>query len=328
MIIKKNDDLTAERMNKYDKKPKKSGFLNFFRKEESPVNISSMENNVSVSQKIFTKSVNKKNISYLRMLDFEKDEPSEYSNQNTNQATSKIKYFSFIIYIFSFILLIFILYKSSLFSCKKLQLNDCINKYNLQDIFLDMIKCICSGFILSVNITFIFLRLVPIMHLFLLLIFIIILLLIDSGNDIYSHGIFNFYVFFISLSIGFLIIILIQLSALFIINKQYKKSSIFISLFIILVICIYLCYKLATKCTYWDKGIDSIHIDNDKNKYSCRIDRPQTCYINAFNNFFDFSKMSNYNCEIQNDYSYNEILNNYNLYFSIQKYFWKKCYFK
>lgn len=310
MIKKKHDDITTERMNKFDKKPKKTGFLNFFRKAESPINISSMDSSVSVNQKIFTKSVNKKNISYLRMLDFEKDEPSESSNQNTNPFASKIKYFVFIFYIASFLL-----YKSSLFSCKKMPLNDCINKYKLQGIFHNMIKCICSGFIASANISFILLKFVSIIYLFLLFIFIIILLLIDSGNDIYNHGILNFYVFFISMTISFVLIVLVELSVLMIINKNYKKSCIFISLIIIIFIVFFLFYILLTKCNYWDKGLDSIQIDNDKNKYSCKIDQPETCYINAFNNLFDFSKMSNYKCELQNDYSFSEIINNYNLYY-------------
>jgi len=313
MIIKKHDDLTADRMNKYEKKPKKKRFLNFFRKVESPTNISNLESSVSVNQKIFNKSENKKNISYLRMLDFEKDEPNEYSPQNSNPYVSIMKYVSFIIYIASFIL-----YKSSLFSCKKLSLNDCINKYNLQDIFQDMIKCISSGFILSANLTFILLKLISIIHLFLMLIFIIILLIIDSGNNIYNHGIINFYVFFIGLALGFLIIVLIQMSVLMIISKKYKKSAILICLTIIIFICIFLVYNLLTSCSYWDKGLDSIQIDNDKNKYSCKIERPQTCYINAFNNLFDFSSISNYKCELQNDHNYNEILNNYNLYYDME----------
>lgn len=313
MIKKKFDDLTDERMNKFAKKPKKSGFLNFFKKAENPTNISSMDSSVSVNQKIFTKSENKKNISYLRMLDFEKDETSDTSLDNVNPISSKMKYLAYIVYIAGFLL-----YKNSLFSCKKMPLNDCINKYKLQDILLNIIKCLCSGFIISVNITFIFLRLVSIMHLFLLFIFIIILLLIDSGNDIYSHGLLNFYLFFIGLTIGFMIIVLIQISILMIISKKYKKSSIFISLIIIIIICIYLFYKLLTKCNYWDKGIDSIQIDNDKNKYSCKIDQPQICYINAFNNLLDFSKMTNYKCELQNDQSFIEILNNYNLYYNTE----------
>jgi hypothetical protein len=197
-------------------------------------------------------------------------------------------------------------------------LNDCINKYNLQDIFSDMIKCFCSGFILSGNISLIILRLISIMHLFLLFVFIIILLLMDSGNDIYSHGLLNFFVFFIGLTIGFLLIVLTQLSLIMIISKKYKKSSITISLIIIIFICFYLFYNLITKCNYWDKGLDSIQIDDDKNKYSCQIARPQTCYLNTFSNFFDFSKMSNYKCEIQNDYNYIEILNNYNLYYDTE----------
>ena len=313
MIKKKFDDLTSERMNKYEKKPKKSGFLNFFRKAESPTNISGMDSSVSVNQKIFNKSVNKKNISYLRMLDFEKDEPSEYSNENTSPYISKIKYLAFIIYIISFLL-----YKSSLFSCNKMPLNDCINKYKMKDLFLDMIKCFCSGFIFSGNIILILYRFISIMHLFLLFVFIIILLLIDSGNDIYSHGLLNFFIFFIGLTIGFLLLVLFQVSLYLIISKKYKKSAIFISLIIITFICIFLLYNYLTNCNYWDKGLGSIQIDNDKNKYSCKIARPEICYINAFSNLFDFSKMSNYQCELQNDYSFSEILNNYNLYYDAE----------
>ena len=85
------------------------------------------------------------------MLDLEENgDPSQQGMGRNGDSNSKIKYFSFLIYIITFFV-----YRDSLFSCDNLSLNDCVKKYNLTEFMHCFIKCIVSGFILSVNIAFI-----------------------------------------------------------------------------------------------------------------------------------------------------------------------------
>ena len=316
MKKKKNDDdiinYRLEKINKIKKKPAKKGFARFFDEKNNSINVSNIENG-SMSSKIFNKSGNKKNVT-LRMLDFEQDYPNQINIEQNDEVNSRIKYLSFLIYIISFIM-----YKKSLFNCENMSWNECIEKYDINMLINNLIKCITSGLILSGNIAFIFWKLLSILHILILLIFIIILLLVDYGNDIYSHGLINFGILLISLIFGSLFFITIQNITYFFIQKNYKNGLFLIILVFISIGAFYFIYLLLTSCSYWDKGLNNIFIDNDKNKYSCKIVSPSKCYMFAFDNVFDFSKMLDYNCnKSPNQVSYGEVLDNYNLYFDTQ----------
>ena len=316
MNKKKNNDeiinYRLEKINKIRKKPAHKGFARFFDEKNSSINPNTLDSNGSMSQKIFNKSVNKKNVT-LRMLDFEQDTTNQYGIEQTDEFNSRIKYISFIIYIFTVLI-----YKQSLFSCQNLSLNDCVNQYNLKIIMYNFIKCSISGLILSANLTLIFLKVLSIFNLFIVLIVIFILLLLDFGNDIYNHGLINFSILLVSLFFGFLFLIVIQGAIYSFIIKNYRNGLLLLSLIIVSLFSFYLCYKLIFSCDYWRKGLGNSKIDNDINKYSCKIMSPTKCYINVFDSFFDFSKLQNLKCEEQNQPSFTEILDNYNLYFDTE----------
>ena len=85
---------------------------------------------------------------------------------------------------------------------------------------------------------------------------------------------------------------------------------------ILFFISFYVFYVIIVDCSYWNKGLNNIEIDNDKNKYSCAIRSPKKCYMNAFLNFFDFSKMIEYNCDSPKYQStFFETLENYTFYY-------------
>ena len=316
MNKKKNNDeiinYRLEKINKIRKKPAHKGFARFFDEKNSSINPNTLDSNGSMSQKIFNKSVNKKNVT-LRMLDFEQDNTNQYGIEQTDEFNSRIKYISFIIYIFTVLI-----YKQSLFSCQNLSLNDCVNQYNLKIIMYNFIKCSISGLILSANLTLIFLKVLSIFNLFIVLIVIFILLLLDFGNDIYNHGLINFSILLVSLFFGFLFLIVIQGAIYSFIIKNYRNGLLLLSLIIVSLFSFYLCYKLIFSCDYWKKGLGNSKIDNNINKYSCKIMSPTKCYINVFDSFFDFSKLQNLKCEEQNQPSFTEILDNYNLYFDTE----------
>lgn len=316
MSKKKNEEeivnYRLEKINKIRKKPAHKGFARFFDEKNSSINPSSLDSNGSMSQKIFNKSVNKKNVT-LRMLDFEQDTTNQYGIEQNEEFNSRIKYISFIIYI-----LTILVYKQSLFSCQNLSLNDCVNQYNLRVIMYNFIKCAISGVILSANLSLIFLKILSIFNLFIILIVIFVLLLLDFGNDIYNHGLINFIILLISLFLGFLLLIIIQGIIYSFVIKNYRNGLLLSSLIVFTLFCFYFCYRVIINCDYWSKGLGNSKIDNNINKFSCKIMSPKKCYINMFDSFFDFSKMQNLKCETQNQPSFTEILDNYNLYFDTE----------
>ena len=313
MNKKKNEEdiinYRLEKINKIKKKPMYKGFSPFFDEKNNSMNISNIDNG-SMSSKIFTKNVNKKNVT-LRMLDLEPDYQNQISLDQSSELYPRIKYLSFIIYIITFLI-----YKQSLFNCDNLILNECIEKYNINIIMNCLIKCIISGLILSINIAFIIYKLLSTVHIFVILIFIVALLFLDYGNDIYNHGLINLVIFFISLFLGELFLISIQSIRSFFIQKNYKLAIGLIAILLLVFIMFYSCYAIFFNCSYWNKGFNNIEVDNDKNKYSCKIKKPSKCYIYAFDGFFDFSKMMDYNCDSQKP-SFSETIENYTLYYDV-----------
>ena len=313
MSKKKNEEeivnYRLEKINKIIKKPIRKGFIRFLDEKNNAINSSNIDSG-SMSSKIFNKNVNKKNVT-LRMLDFEQNYANQFGIEQNNELNSRIKFLSFIIYILSFLV-----YNQSLFNCNNVSLNECIAKYDVNILVNSFIKCALSGLILSANIAFVFWKLLSLIHIFIVIVAIVLFIVLDYGNDIYSHGLINFTIFFISLLFGFLFFVIFQIIIVSIIQKQYRYS-LFLIIVIIVAICIlFFIYLIATSCNYWDKGLNNTPIDNDKNKYSCRIISPSKCYMNTLDGIFDFSKMGRFTCStLPNQPTYREVLDNYNLYF-------------
>ena len=93
---KTEDDIInyrLEKINKIKKNPAKKGFHRLFEDKNINPNISNFADG-SLSQKIFNKSGNKKNVT-LRMLDFEQDFPSVRPEEKGTQFVARIKFFSY-----------------------------------------------------------------------------------------------------------------------------------------------------------------------------------------------------------------------------------------
>ena len=310
MKVKKTEEDIAnyrlEKINKIKKAPAKKGFIKLF--EEKNINSSNIADG-SMSSKIFNKSGNKKNVT-LRMLDFEQDSQNNSYEDRNVQFYTRIKYISYIIYIISFFM-----YKQSLFNCGNVSMNECIEKYNINILIDCFIKCILSGFILSFNLAMIYWQILATTHLFGLVAFLFLLLILDMGNDLYSHGIINFVFLIISCIYGFLFYCLIKIIIESISNKNYKMLLLMIGVIILGCGGFITIYLLLVNCSYWDKGLGDKKIDNDKNKYTCKIIRPNTCYMDMLGYLFDFSKMTNYDCDKNNNPLFNDIIDNYILYY-------------
>ena len=298
-----------EKINKIKKKPVKKGFYHLFEEKNNNMNSSNPADG-SLSQKIFNKSGNKKNVT-LRMLDFEQDFPSFHVEEQGTQFIQRIKIFSYIIYIITFIF-----YKQSLLTCENnLSINACIEKYNIKTVIDCFIKCVLSGFILSINIAMIFYKVLSTAHVFVFIAFLFILLVLDMGFDFYSHGLINFCILLITLIYGFLFYVILKTSIDSLMYKKYKMLLLMISIVVLAITGFIFIYFLAFNCKYWDKGFRKNKIDNDLNKYSCKIIKPGTCYMDLLGSLFDFSKMANINCKKENNPTFSDVLDNHVLYY-------------
>ena len=313
MKVKKTEEDIAnyrlEKINKIKKKPAKKGFYRLFEeKQDKNINSSNLADG-SMSSKIFNKSVNKKNVT-LRMLDFEHDATNPNLEDKGPKFFMRVKYLSYVVYIISFLI-----YKQSLFNCGNVSMNECIEKYDLNILIESFIKCVLSGFILSFNLAMIFWQILATTHLFGFIAFLFLLLMIDMGNDLYSHGLINFILLLITLIYGFLFYCTIKIVVESINNKNYKLLFLMIGVVILALGGFLTIYFLVVSCRYWDKGFGNKKIDNDLNKYGCKILKPNTCYMDMFGSLFDFSKMSKYNCDKNNNPLFNDIINDYVLYY-------------
>ena len=298
-----------EKINKIKKKPAKKGFHQLFEEKNINMNSSNLPDG-SLSQKIFNKSVNKKNVT-LRMLDFEQNFPSYRVEDNSVQFIQRVKLFSYIVYIISFMV-----YKQSLLTCENnLSMNDCVEKYNIKIILHCFIKCVISGFILSINISLIYYKFLSSAHIFTFVAFLFVLLVLDMGNDLYSHGLINYIILLITLIYGFLFYLLLKSLIDSFIYKKFKFFFLLLGILVLAIGVFLLIYFLTISCKYWDKGFGKNKIDNDLDKYSCRVIKPNTCYMNLFGFLFDFSKMSKFTCYKNNNPSFREVLDNYILYY-------------
>ena len=298
-----------EKINKIKKKPAKKGFFKLFEEKQIHMNSPNFADG-SMSQKIFNNSGNKKNVT-LRMLDFEQDTPIFRVEDKGTQFITRIKYFSYIIYIITFIM-----YKQSLLTCEShLSMNDCVEKYDIKEIIQCFIKCVCAGFILSINISLIFYRLLPTAHIFGFVAFLFALLVIDMGNDLYSHGLINYIIILCSLIYGFLFYILLKVLMESLVYKKFKTLFLMITILVFVIAFFILVYFLITNCRYWEKGFNKNKINNDLNEYSCKIMKPNTCYMDVFGFLFDFSRLAKFTCDKNNNPLFRDVLDNYVLYY-------------
>ena len=171
---------------------------------------------------------------------------------------------------------------------------ECITGKNLNFLYKKYYEMLYCSILIS---SMIFLAIHKIItRLFLIPIIIIytILFLLNRGNSLSEHGIYNTIVF-----IAVLIIFIGGAEFILFVynnykNKNYKKliiiASIIISPIIIFIISSFY------GCVGWNKGINDVKIINDPLKDACYIREPSFCTIPPLDNIFDFSRIGSNTC--------------------------------
>ena len=220
------------------------------------------------------------------------EEPTIFQIIHEEIISNKIRMniISFLINILSFYL-----FYLSLEGCIGTQI-DCLKIMTL-DKFIELFYLVLfSSFLFSLTLIFSFFKKISLFCMIYPFIIYILFYIFDHGSDLAYHGLYNIIVFSI-LSFLFFSILLIIIYLIILYNKKRKKIFfciifIFIILFILSISFVY----LKASCSKWNTGLNNVILDNDNTKYSCKFITPRKCYINAFNNIFDISKLIKKNC--------------------------------
>ena len=139
-------------------------------------------------------------------------------------------------------------------------------------------------------------------------IFVIFSLFYLYSHDLYffDHGMYNFIFFVLLLIINvFLILSFKVLISLF----QIENKIIIYKLF--LIILLFLIYNLKFPdfiCNDWEKGLNNTSINNNEEKYGCKIRLPKYCPYKVLGPYQDFTKILGVNCSLKKSNSRNMIL--------------------
>ena len=139
-------------------------------------------------------------------------------------------------------------------------------------------------------------------------IFIIFALFFLYSHELYfyDHGMYNFIFFVLLFIVNVFIILLFKfLISLF----QIENKTIIYKLF--LIILLFLIYNLKFPdfiCDDWEKGLNNTSIDNNEEKYGCKIRLPKYCPYKVLAPYQDFTRILGIDCSLKKSNSRNVIL--------------------
>ena len=172
----------------------------------------------------------------------------------------------------------------------------CYGGLGLKIFLYSAILTFISASVLSLYVFFVILTKKYYMHFMYIIPLYLILFLAFQGTNNVNHGYYNMLVFILALICTMLI-----LGFFYLVYYSFKNKT-FILLTIVVVCIVTLLWMikfsnliLDFNCNSWDKGLNNTYTDNSK-EYPCEMKKPpkNTCYLNAFDNVFDFSRWFGY----------------------------------
>ena len=209
------------------------------------------------------------------------------------------RYYITFLFLFSYII-----YYSSLEFCLEGE-EPCGN--NMKWIYKKLIELIISCELISFLVATIIFKISSKKH-FLHLFTIFGLFIFYSHGFVFNdHGMYNFIVFFLLFTLNLIIIIIIKF-IIYIFKIRNKIYSI-IKLFMISVFLLMYNFKSPNfNCVGWEKGLNNTSIDNNEEKFGCKIIIPKYCQYRVFSSFQDYTKIFGVNCSNKKSNSRNVIL--------------------
>ena len=187
------------------------------------------------------------------------------------------------------------LYIISLKGCNKSEY-DCL--FDIQYIIDDINNCVQSTFYFIFVLFLIQMNLCSKYYLIIIFAFFAEFIITDRGSTFLNHGILNILGFFVILTFGEVIILIIVLFV-----KLYRcknRIPFFFSVIIFSIITSIFIFKNKDNffCKDWDKGLNNTYIENNSSKYPCKMKIPKSkCLINIVRPLLDASKFAGIKCE-------------------------------
>ena len=126
----------------------------------------------------------------------------------------------------------------------------------------------------------------------------------------YDHGMYNFSFFIILFFLNLIVILFIK----FIIWIFKIKNKIIINK-IILTILLFLIYNFNIPnfdCDNWEKGLNNTSIDNNAEKFGCKIKYPKYCQYKVLSKYQDLTKILGIDCSVKDSNSRKKFLKDSN----------------
>ena len=209
------------------------------------------------------------------------------------------KYSDFILY-----LIAYILYNLSLESCFEGE-EKCGN--NMKWIYKKLIELILSCELISFLIGKIIFGYSSKLHIIHLVAISVLFIYHSHSYFFWNHGMYN--IIFFALLFIFNVVILLLIKFFFFILRIIKKLYVIKKIFVICFLCLIYNLKIPNFiCDDWNKGLNNTYIDNDEEKYGCKIRIPKYCHYQVFSRYQDFTKLLGVNCSIKKSNSRKVIL--------------------
>ena len=165
---------------------------------------------------------------------------------------------------------------------------------NVKWIFMKVFQLSSACIILSILFLLIIFNVITKLHIFHFIPFFIYFYITRNGISFKDHGFFNFIAFFLIFILTVLIGVITKVFVSFISNINSYRIQKFTEIF--LLVLLYLYSFDPMNCSDWGKGLNNTFIEDNINKYGCRIQFPKKCPYKIFKYFQDFTKLIHLNC--------------------------------
>ena len=157
-------------------------------------------------------------------------------------------------------------------------------------VYKKIFQLFISSFIASILFLLILFNVISMLHIFHFIVIFIFFYLISHGITFNDHGLLNFIAFF---SLFIFVIIIGSIIKVFtsFININIPSNNTEKYSFIIILIIFYFYSVDPMNCSEWGRGLNNTFIEDDLNKYGCKIQFPRKCPYNIFKHFLDFTKL-------------------------------------
>lgn len=221
-----------------------------------------------------------------------KDELQSKKVKKLKNKKYNIFYYLSIISIIIF-LLAYYLYILSLEKCMEGQI-ECGKKIHW--IKKKINQSILCSIILGILIEFMLLQLISKVHLIHFFLFFFFIFNYSHGEDFDDHGLYNLLGCIILIITSIIILSPFNFILYLIKKNNYKIVIIFILILIIISFHFKYLIKIYLNCNDWPNGLNNTYIENNINKYGCKIIMPKFCPYKLGQFFLDISKISRVKC--------------------------------